>query len=462
MYGIDKYTKIMLHMDNSTFKDEKQHTITNNNVAISNSIYKFGTGSAYFNGSSYLSTPINNDDFKFYTNDFTIEGLFYATTVTGGCYRLCGIGTNVANSNVFLGYGDVWGGGTKINFGYFNGSGYSDYTSSTLTMPVNTWHHIAVTRKGNTLYLFFNGNLVGTFSFNVSLVPNNTKVYIGCRDSSGGSFLEYVKGYIDEVRISNGIARWTNSFTPPNSPYTFGKVLFKDIEGYKTYNNGWINIGNILDKSMIDIYAMNDISMLSDSNYKQLNNNFKLITFCEDTTYNFKSSVKAIPLKQLIKMTTDYNLSGVDKITSMTLTKNQANNGFLRIVISKDSGATWQSYDGANFNNIDINDKNVLSTNGITSDVFNTLATKWNDYLGNVRKIRLAYLMDVTTNTDIINLDKIEMVCSMQGTWKQAKPIVEDNSGNVLYGDYDYVYTSNNLVKIYLYKTNTYKINYPQ
>jgi hypothetical protein len=43
----------------------------------------------------------------------------------------------------------------------------------------------------------------------------------------------YFKGWLDELRISKGVARWTSNFTPPTSAYTgdSGTVLLLHMDG---------------------------------------------------------------------------------------------------------------------------------------------------------------------------------------------------------------------------------------
>ena len=84
----------------------------------------------------------------------------------------------------------------------------------------SAWHHIAFVRSGNNWYAFTDGVLEdsvigvsGTIS--ASTAPN-------LRIGSASNDTSFFGGYLDELRISKGIARWTSDFTPPSSPY--GKV----------------------------------------------------------------------------------------------------------------------------------------------------------------------------------------------------------------------------------------------
>jgi hypothetical protein len=214
--GVDQYTKLLMHMDNDTFKDEIGHSITNNGVTINNSTYKFGSGSGYFNGSSsYLTTPKIND-FEISTGDFTIEAWIKIESQNLYHTIICqntGAGTVQTHA-----YDFVVTNSNKLRFMYPYGGSGSNYLILGTTTITTDWTHVAVTRSGNIIRLFVNGHLDATqdVSSNPIMQSQTSPVTIG---RFGNYSANYFKGYIDEVRLSKGIARWTTDFTPPNAPY---------------------------------------------------------------------------------------------------------------------------------------------------------------------------------------------------------------------------------------------------
>jgi len=85
---------------------------------------------------------------------------------------------------------------------------------SDIALPsLNTWTHLAVTRSGTNLKAFVNGVISGTPITN-STQNYDTIKYIG-RNPAG----EYFNGYIDDLRITKGVARYTANFTPPTTSY---------------------------------------------------------------------------------------------------------------------------------------------------------------------------------------------------------------------------------------------------
>jgi hypothetical protein len=98
------------------------------------------------------------------------------------------------------------------------GVGGEDSVHTATGVTVETWQHIAIERVGNQLWLFEGGTLVSTDTLSMNISFNNANAF------AIGSFPAYesthgYKGYLDEIRISKGIARWTSNFTPPTQAY---------------------------------------------------------------------------------------------------------------------------------------------------------------------------------------------------------------------------------------------------
>ena len=80
---------------------------------------------------------------------------------------------------------------------------------------VDTWYHVAITRASGTLRHFIDGTQVGSNITATDNVSTSDTLYVGSNQSPG----DYWDGYLDELRISKGIARWTSNFTPPSTQY---------------------------------------------------------------------------------------------------------------------------------------------------------------------------------------------------------------------------------------------------
>ena len=178
---------------------------------------KWGNSSLSFTGASSALVVADAPQLNFGAGDFTVEFWLYATSVStqqglvikrktdGGEAGAWGLRLN---SNASLGFYDLTAGSTIVEFG---------------TVTANTWTHVAVSRSGSTVRGFVNGTLAnsGTSSTNFS---NIRQVIVGIWGTFGGvypsgSIDSQFTGYIDDLRITKGPARYTASFTPPSTAF---------------------------------------------------------------------------------------------------------------------------------------------------------------------------------------------------------------------------------------------------
>lgn len=104
----------------------------------------------------------------------------------------------------------------RVQFAVCSGAtGYGG--PSSVGISDTNWHHVAMVRSGNNLLGFIDGILVATYDVTgVSINDSANNVAFG-REGEWAS--NYFQGYVDEPRISKGIARWTTNFTPPTEEY---------------------------------------------------------------------------------------------------------------------------------------------------------------------------------------------------------------------------------------------------
>jgi hypothetical protein len=221
----DSYTKALLHFngtdESNTFTDEsgKEWTAAGN-AQLDTSQKKFGTASLYLDGSGdYISTP-DSDDFTFGSGDFTID--FWWRTSSSDVINTAIVG---APGNV-NGYAPVLikllfaSPNTKVYvYGSEGGSAWNIDVSSTTKLAADTDYHIAWVRNGSNFQLYINGVADSTCKVaNANALLNGTRnFYIGA--GVGGGEPINVPCWIDEFRVSKGIARWTENFTPPTQEY---------------------------------------------------------------------------------------------------------------------------------------------------------------------------------------------------------------------------------------------------
>jgi len=98
---------------------------------------------------------------------------------------------------------------------YFNCTGDGAELQGVTSLAASTWHHIAVARASGTLRLFVNGNLDAA----VNDSQNCTSTAALNVGSLGTLNVSQMNGYLDEVRITKALARYTGSFTPPTQEF---------------------------------------------------------------------------------------------------------------------------------------------------------------------------------------------------------------------------------------------------
>ena len=204
----DEYTKLLLHLDTG-FNDSCGNVlIIGGNTHIDTNVKKFGAGSAYFDGDGdYISIP-HSINFEFGSGDFTIDGWFYFERNNVG-YQYLYDGRNSSDGTGCLVYVDT---NNHLFFLASGGSSWSLSIETTKIPDINSWHHIAVVRSGTAWAMYYDGVAIGTRTGSLTIGTVTQNPYIGCNKISPGAPF---KGYIDEFRVSKGIARWSANFTPP-------------------------------------------------------------------------------------------------------------------------------------------------------------------------------------------------------------------------------------------------------
>lgn len=243
-YLSDIYTVLLLHCDgengstsipDASGGDESgnNHPVTYVGTAQTDTTQsKFGGSSLLLDGDSDYLTLSDSADWSLGTADFTIDLWGYIpTSMPTIAWFICQ-GYNYWAGGNGVGWGIMYyPAEAYLSFQRYNGSTATAFTFD-VTLSVDTWNHIAAVRQGNTLTMYLNGISLGTADVTgVNYDKMNTDgLRLGsCLGGTGGVVNFLYKGYLEEVRISKGIARWTSNFTPPTSAYfkTTTNIPFK-------------------------------------------------------------------------------------------------------------------------------------------------------------------------------------------------------------------------------------------
>jgi hypothetical protein len=182
------------------------------NAATSSTQKKFGDKSIFFDGNGDLLRVASDTGLQLGTGDFTLELWCYLTGRTNGFGPFFDFRTvGETQANILFGFLSTVGGGTDATLKLFV-SGSVRILGGDL--PLNQWVHIALARQSGNTKMFIDGTQAGS-------TYTDTNNYTSSIVRVGGNVLEnaFLQGYIDDLRITKGIARYTANFTPPTAPF---------------------------------------------------------------------------------------------------------------------------------------------------------------------------------------------------------------------------------------------------
>jgi hypothetical protein len=205
------------------------------NAVVSTVQKKFGLGSLALDGTGDYVTINSNVDFAYGTGDFTIEMWVYR--VGSVVQILFDQRTSSATT-----YAPVLFINVNSQLSYTDGEGATKIVGTT-TIAANTWSHVTVAKAGTSTKIFLNGVQEGT-TYTDTRTYIQTPVRIGARWDNTGGF----NGYIDEVRVTKGLARYTANFTPSTEAFTndSNTVLLLHFDTDLTDDTGFVAVEDIV------------------------------------------------------------------------------------------------------------------------------------------------------------------------------------------------------------------------
>jgi hypothetical protein len=246
--GVKRIVSLLIHGEGSDGSpviidsSPNPKTITKYGSAqLKTSVKKFGSASIYFGGNAdFLITP-DDIDFNFGSEDFTVDLWAYPTELVNNG-ELIGKSAISSYSPFKI---TQWNGNWVLLLSR-DGASWASEASGTMTttlgtVDLNTWQHLSLNRKGNTIYLEKNGVITKSFAFSGALWKNTDPVYIGKLNYSSPA---YFKGYMDEIRVVKYKAEYTSNFTLPTQPYSennahiglFSSLTDKGLGAYPDLN----------------------------------------------------------------------------------------------------------------------------------------------------------------------------------------------------------------------------------
>jgi len=267
------------------------------------SLVKFGTGSALCDGTGDYLSLVDSDDWNFGSGDFTID-LWT---------RFDSVAANRAFCQQYVDGQNYWhifwhAGATRFVVSNVTANVNTVYVGFDWSPSINTWYHIAVVKSSGVTKIYIDGTsktLGWTTDGTFGDFASNFEVG---RSTDGSAAMS---GWIDELRISKGIARWTSNFTPPTAEYDSATVYTQTCTETITVTD--IKPFNSTVKTLSDSVTLTDIKPVRDIS----KNRTESVTLTD--TKPLKVLTK-MPLVESVTLTEGKLLKGLTKSWSESVT----------------------------------------------------------------------------------------------------------------------------------------------
>ncbi len=197
----------------TTFTDEsgtpKTQSGAGGNAQIDTAEFKYGSASGLFDGTGDNVYYPDDAVYTLGTADFTVEAWVKFNSLSGNQVLIAHQGSLAANR--------AW----QWFFNAANQARFDMNNSIAVTFAwartTGVWYHVALCRSGTNLRFFVDGVQTGS-TYNIaatSIIDPSASLSIG----SNSSPANYFNGWVDELRFTVGVARYTSNFTPPAAAF---------------------------------------------------------------------------------------------------------------------------------------------------------------------------------------------------------------------------------------------------
>jgi hypothetical protein len=228
-YTADANTQLLLHfntLDSSSTTAPKITTFVGTaQLDTAAGKFKYGTAALLLDGNSDSVTVPDSADFNFGTGDFTIEA-FVMFAGIGAVQTLCGQYEDA--NNYWFARIDA---ANKLQIMFVDGGvTMGDYimTNAWAGLGINTYYHIAFVRNESNVYIFIDGT-AQTVTTTTAILANDVGDMAAILDIGKRNAANYWNGWIDEFRISKGLARYTADFTAPAAEFALTPIVTTEV-----------------------------------------------------------------------------------------------------------------------------------------------------------------------------------------------------------------------------------------
>jgi len=192
----------------TTINTGSQFIVSSNEAQFGSYAFRSGTDAG---GLRIYNNSGDNYPMSFGSSPWTIESwLYWANNFGGDSYA----------NDYFMDFR------SNLNLGYMiNGDGFNFPPSSSGLINTGQWYHIAYAYDGSNLRFFLNGTEIdsggeGTYPLANEFSNSDQFFYFFTYYGGGVNDNDYgLEGYIDQLRITKGVARYTSNFTPPSNRF---------------------------------------------------------------------------------------------------------------------------------------------------------------------------------------------------------------------------------------------------
>jgi hypothetical protein len=178
----------------------------NGNAGVGYEIPSYYGSALSFDGTGdYFSTTSGASDFDLGTDDFTVEGWVYPQSFSN-YPTLINIKNTTASSDLYINFRNSSTLALTNNTTVFAGSS---------GFALNQWNHFALVRSSGSTTMYGNGVAGGPVACSIDFGASFTGTTIGSGPSGGDPFT----GYIQDLRVYKGVAKYKGGFDVPK-PYT--------------------------------------------------------------------------------------------------------------------------------------------------------------------------------------------------------------------------------------------------
>lgn len=224
-------TALLLNGTNASVTDDMtKSVISTRGVKISTAQAKWGSSSLLFDSSNLgLVIAGGGSPGIMAYGDFTMEAWIYPTSMPASgisndwsVFRFGYEATGVLNVMMKNG-GSASTGAIYYNYNASGSTAFlgpATYNTVPQSVTSNQWTHLAIVRTGTALKCFVNGTQVSTDTSLSTVVGNNNPFVVGSAVVTSGTApnaTNSFKGYMQGVRYTPGVARYTTTFTPPTN-----------------------------------------------------------------------------------------------------------------------------------------------------------------------------------------------------------------------------------------------------